>query len=189
MFEHPNSPFKNSYLLGSSFCFIDESRRLLLRLFYRSDSRVDPSSKRNSMEFTSALVRRVSDECVRRITFYSKGILAKTILQIFGRSASKPSATEELHGATIESAIKFAVHVSRWGSTFVGAPLEPKYEQLFPNEPEYSTRSYFNQLLLATEASCFFLHALNRRLGRAASRNFKSEIYDSSVLAMKRWLM
>jgi hypothetical protein len=141
------------------------------------------------MEFTAARIRRVSDECLRRITSYSKGIPAKTILKIFRSSASKPSATEELHGETIESAVKFAVHVTRWGSTFVGAPLEPKYEQLFQNEREYSTRSYFNQLLLATEASCFFLHALNRRLGPAASRNFRNEIYDSSVLAMIQWLM
>ena len=141
------------------------------------------------MEFTAARVRRVSDECLRRITSYSKGIPAKTILKIFRSSASKPSATEELHGVTIESAVKFAVHVTRWGSTFVGAPLEPKYEQLFQNEREYSTRSYFNQLLLATEASCFFLHALNRRLGPAASRNFRNEIYDLSVLAMIQWLM
>ena len=141
------------------------------------------------MEFTAARVRRVSDECLRRITSYSKGIPAKTILKIFKSSASKPSATEELHGVTIESAVKFAVHVTRWGSTFVGAPLEPKYEQLFQNEREYSTRSYFNQLLLATEASCFFLHALNRRLGRVASHNFGNEIYGSSVLAMIRWLM
>jgi hypothetical protein len=42
MFEHPNSPFKISYRLGSSFSFIEGSRRLLLRPFYRSDSRVDP---------------------------------------------------------------------------------------------------------------------------------------------------
>jgi len=42
MFGHPNAPFENSYLLGSSFCFIEESRRSLRRLLYRSGSRVDP---------------------------------------------------------------------------------------------------------------------------------------------------
>jgi hypothetical protein len=146
-------------------------------------------SERNPMEFTSVLARRMSGECLRRITFYSKGIPVKTILQIFRCSASKPNAIEELHGAIIDSARKFAIHVSTWGSTFVGGPLEPQYEQLFQDEHEHSTRSYFNQLLLATEASCFFLHALNRRLGRAASRNFSNEIYDASVVAMIRWLM
>jgi hypothetical protein len=147
------------------------------------------SSERNPMEFISTLVRRVSDECLRRITFYSERIPTKTIIQVFRGAASKPSAMEELHSATIESAMKFAIHVSTWGSTFVGAPLEPKYQQLFQDQREHSTRSYFNQLLLAAEASCFFLHALNRRLGRATSRNFRNEIYDSSVLAMTRWLM
>jgi hypothetical protein len=141
------------------------------------------------MEFISTLVRRVSDECLRRITFYSERIPTKTIIQIFRGAASKPSAMEELHSATIESAMKFAIHVSTWGSTFVGAPLEPKYQQLFQDQREHSTRSYFNQLLLAAEASCFFLHALNRRLGRSTSRSFRNEIYDSSVLAMTRWLM
>jgi hypothetical protein len=187
MFEHPNGRFKISYL--PSLRFIEGSRRCcFLDRFIGAIGVWARLSERNPMEFTSALVRQVADECLRRITFYSKGILAQRILQIFRGSASKPNAMEELHSAIIETAMKFAVNVSTWGSTFVGASLEPKYEQLFQDENEHSTRSYFNQLLLATEASCFFLHALNRRLGRAASTNFRNEIYDSSVLAMMQWL-
>jgi hypothetical protein len=75
------------------------------------------------------------------------------------------------------------------GKYFVGEPLEPTYEQLFQDDHQHSTHSYFNQLLLATEASCFFLHALNRRLERFASGDFRREVYETTVLEMKRWLM
>jgi hypothetical protein len=140
------------------------------------------------MEFISALMRRTSNGFHLRATTL-KELPQKLVMNIFTRSVLRPSATNELHNAIIESAEKFVVHVSTWGSTFLGDPLEPTYEQLFQGENEHSTRSYFNQLLLATEASCFFLHALNRRLERFGSGNFKREVYETSVLEVKRWLM
>lgn len=75
-----------------------------------------------------------------------------------------------------------------WGSTFVDKPLELPYEQLFQRAFESSARSYFNQLLLATEASCFYLHALDKRLERLGSEDFKKGIYDLSVSALISWL-
>jgi hypothetical protein len=140
------------------------------------------------MEFISVLARRTSNKFLRRSTTL-KEIPQKAIMKLFKRSALELSATDELHTAIIESAEKFVVHVSTWGSTFVGETLEPRYEQLFKDDREHSTHSYFNQLLLATEASCFFLHALNRGLQRFASANFRREIYETSVFEVKRWLM
>jgi hypothetical protein len=96
---------------------------------------------------------------------------------------------DELHSAIIGSTIKFTTEVSTWGSTFVDKPLEPSYEQLFQREFEYSARSYFNQLLLATEAAYFFLHALKKRLERFGSKAFRSRIYDSSAQVLIGWLM
>ena len=130
---------------------------------------------------------QISAQYLKIVTSYLKEVSSNKIHEIFGSEARHGNAMDELHGAIIGSTIKFATGVSTWGSTFVDRPLEPSYEQLF--QREISSRLYFNQLLLATEAACFFLYALKKLLQRFGSEDFRTEIYDSSVGALIGWLM
>jgi hypothetical protein len=139
------------------------------------------------MEFPTLLLSHASARYLNLVASYLKEVWSNKTHEIFGKHQN--NATDELHNAMIGSVIKFATELSTWGSTFVENTLEPSYEQLFQHEIEHSTRSYFNQLLLATEASCFFLHALNNRLEGFGSKTFRNRIYDSSVQAAIHWLM
>jgi len=141
------------------------------------------------MRFPALPSRRSSAQCLTIVASYLNDVWSKITRAIFGSAAHQNNALDELHSAMIKSAIKFATHVTTWGSSFIDKPLEPAYDQLFQREIEHSARCYFNQLLLTTEAVCFFLHALNNRLERFGSKAFRSAIYDSSVQAMIRWLI
>ena len=89
----------------------------------------------------------------------------------------------------IRGVIKFATSVPVWGSTFVDDDTEPSYKQIFPQEPAQTTQSYFNQLLLAVEAACFFLHASSRLSARQGSESLRQAIYDLSFRLMVGWLL
>jgi len=115
--------------------------------------------------------------------------ISSSKISIFPRSSRQNDAIDELNSAMIASAIKFAAGVSMWGTTFVDESFEPAYEQLFQRDIERPSQSYFNQLLLATEAVCFFLHSLNRLLGRSDSKDFKRAIYNSLLQTLICWLM
>jgi len=141
------------------------------------------------MGFPTVPSWQASAQYLKVVSSYLKEVSSNKIREIFGSAAYQSNAVDDLHSAMIGSAIKFATQVSTWGGTFVDKPLEPSYKQLFQHEIEDSARSYFNHLLLATEASCFFLHALNKRLERFGSRDLRDGIYDSSVRALIRWLM
>jgi hypothetical protein len=141
------------------------------------------------MGFPTVPSWHASAQYLKIVASHLKDVSSNNIHKIFGSAARQSNAMDELNNAIIGSAVKFATGVSTWGSTFVDEPLEPSYEQLFHREIEHSARSYFNQLLLATEAACFFLHALNKRLERFGSKDFRSGIYDSSVRTLIRWLM
>jgi len=140
------------------------------------------------MGFFTVPSRHASVQYLKIVASHLKEVSSNKISKIFESVARQSNAMDDLHSALIGSAIKFATGVSTWGSTFVDKPLEPPYEQLFQRAFERSARSYFNQLLLATEASCFYLHALNKRLERLGSEDFKKGIYDSSVSALISWL-
>jgi hypothetical protein len=139
------------------------------------------------MGFPTAPSWHASAQYLKILASYLKELSSNKIHEIFGSAARQSDAMDELHSAIIGSAIKFATGLSTWGSTFVERPLEPSYEQLFHRE--ISSRSYFNQLLLATEAACFFLFALNELLQRFEPEDFRTGIYDSSVRALISWLM
>ena len=140
------------------------------------------------MGFPTVPSRHASVQYLKIVASHLKEMSSNKISKIFESVARQSNAMDDLHSALIGSAIKFATVVSTWGSTFVNKPLEPSYEQLFQRAFERSVRSYFNQLLLATEASCFYLHALNKRLERLGSEDFKKGIYDLSVSALISWL-
>jgi hypothetical protein len=130
---------------------------------------------------------RTSTQYLKMVALHLKEMSSSKIHEVFGSAARPSNPLDELHGAMIGSAIKFATGVSTWGTTFVHELLEPSYEELFQLDIELSSRSYFNQLLLAIEAACFFLHALNRLLERFGSEEFKKAIYDSSRKTLISW--
>ena len=125
---------------------------------------------------------------LKGITSYLKDISSDKISAILGR-ARQISEIDDLHAAIIRGVIKFATSVPVWGSTFVDDDTEPSYKQMFPQEPAQTTQSYFNQLLLAVEAACFFLHASSRLSARQGSESLRQAIYDSSFRLMVGWLL
>ena len=139
------------------------------------------------MRFPTVPSWHASAQYLKIVASYMKDVSSNKIHEIFGSAARQNSAMDELHSAMIGSAIKFATGVSTWGSTFVDKALEQSYEQLF--QREISSRSYFNQLLLATEAGCFFLYTLNKLLERFGSEDFRKGVYDLSLRTLIHWLM
>ena len=125
---------------------------------------------------------------LKGITSYLKDISSDKISAILGR-ARQISEIDDLHAGMIRGVIKFATSVPVWGSTFVDDDTEPSYKQIFPQEPAQTTQSYFNQLLLAVEAACFFLHASSRLSARQGSESLRQAIYDSSFRLMVGWLL
>jgi hypothetical protein len=128
------------------------------------------------------------DLSLKGITSYLKDISSDKISAILGR-ARQNSEIDDLHAGMIRGVIKFATTVPVWGSTFVDDDTEPSYAQIFPQELAQTTQSYFNQLLLAVEAACFFLHASSRLSVRQGSESLRLAIYDSSFRLMVGWLL
>ena len=125
---------------------------------------------------------------LKGIRSYLKDISSDKISAIFGRTR-QGSEIDDLHAAMIRGVINFATTVPAWGSTFVDDDTQPSYKQIFPQELAQTTQSYFNQLLLAVEAACFFLHASSRLSARQGFESLRQAIYDSSFQLMVRWLM
>jgi len=145
--------------------------------------------KDDAMRFLTVPSWHASAQYLKIVASFLKEVSSNKIHEFFGSAARQSNAIDELHSAMIGCAIKFTTGVSTWGTTFLDKPLEPSYERLFQRENEHSSRSYFNQLLLATEAACFFLHALNKLLERSGPENFRKAVYDSSLRTLIRWLM
>ena len=131
----------------------------------------------------------ISVTCLSKgIRSYLKDISSDKISTIFGRTR-QGSEIDDLHAAMIRGVINFATTVPAWGSTFVDDDTQPSYKQIFPQELAQTTQSYFNQLLLAVEAACFFRHASSRLSARQGFESLRQAIYNSSFQLMVRWLM
>jgi hypothetical protein len=103
-----------------------------------------------------------------------------------GKKRGPREELQELHRWIAASCIGFAATVTEAFEKSAPVGEKPSYDLLFSNGPPKQTRCHLNQMLLAVEGLCFFLHALDRLSYQRQNEKLRELVFDSSAAEMVR---
>jgi hypothetical protein len=94
---------------------------------------------------------------------------------------------QELQNAIVGKTIAFAATVAEQFDDVTSQSEEPLYPRLFSVGPPRSPKTHLNQMTLALEALCFFVHAMDRISFRPHSEVLRDAVLDPTAIELSNW--